>query len=138
MKRSIAAGLLLLLAHGAAMAGEPAAVKVSKVLTTTTTVTGQKLVLPGQNAQLLVTTLEIAPGARLPRHMHPYPRYAYVLEGNLTVDYEGTGPQHYRKGDFIVEAVNTWHFGMNSGTIPLRLLVIDQVEAGKSNMIMAK
>jgi quercetin dioxygenase-like cupin family protein len=138
MKRLIAAGLLMLLALGSARAEEPAAIKVSKVLTTTTTVTGQKLVLPGPDAQLVATIIDIAPGARLPRHMHPYPRYAYVLEGNLTVDYEGTGPQHYRKGDFIVEAVNTWHFGMNSGTTPVRLLVIDQVEAGKSNMIMAK
>jgi quercetin dioxygenase-like cupin family protein len=138
MHRMIAAGLLMLLAVSPAAAEEPAAIKVTKVLTTTTTVTGQKLVLPSRNPQLLVNILEIAPGARLPKHMHPYPRYAYVLEGDLTVDYEGLGPRHFRKGDFIVEAIGSWHFGQNNGTTPVHLLVIDQVEAGKSNTIMAK
>jgi quercetin dioxygenase-like cupin family protein len=138
MKRLIAAGLLLLLACGSAAAEEPAAIKARQILATTTTVTGQKLVLPGRNAQLLVSILDIAPGARLPRHMHPYPRYAYVLQGELVVDYDGSGPKVYGTGEFIVEAVNTWHFGENKGTTPVRLLVIDQVEAGKPATIMAK
>jgi len=34
--------------------------------------------------------------------------------------------------------VGSWHFGMNPGTVPVRLLVIDQVEAGQPATILAK
>jgi quercetin dioxygenase-like cupin family protein len=86
---------------------------------------------------VVVTTLESAPGTKLPRHMHPFARYAYVLQGEVTVEYEGGKRQTFRTGAFIVEAIGVWHFGTNTGTLPLRLLVIDQVEAGKSNTILA-
>jgi len=36
-----------------------------------------------------------------------------------------------------VEAVNAWHFGENTGKDTVRLLVIDQVEAGHSNTVLA-
>ena len=82
--------------------------------------------------------MEIAPGAKLPRHMHPFARYAYVLEGEVRVEYEGGQRQTFRAGEFIVEAIGVWHFGTNTGKGPLSLLVIDQVEVGKSNTILAQ
>ena len=135
--RLLAAALLSALAFGASHAQEPAAIRVSPVLTTTRTVTGQPVVLPGRSVEVLASLIEIAPGARLPRHRHPYPRYAYVLDGDLTVHYEGAPPQTFPAGAFIVEAVDTWHFGLNGGSIPVRLLVIDQVEAGQPATILA-
>jgi quercetin dioxygenase-like cupin family protein len=137
MKRPIAALLLCLACLGSAMAEDVATVKVMPVLTTTKTAIGQPLVLPTRNPQVVVTTMEIAPGARLARHMHPFARYAYVLQGEVTVEYEGGQRQTFRAGDFIVEAIGAWHFGTNTGAVTLRLLVIDQVEAGKSNTILA-
>jgi quercetin dioxygenase-like cupin family protein len=137
MKRPIAALLLCLACLSPAMAEDTAAVKVVPVLTTTKTATGQPLVLPDKNPQVVVTSMEIAPGARLPRHMHPFARYAYVLQGEVTVEYEGGQRRVFHAGEFIVEAIGVWHFGTNTGTVPLRLLVIDQVEAGKSNTILA-
>jgi quercetin dioxygenase-like cupin family protein len=137
MKRPIAALLLCLACLGPAMAENAASVKVTPVLTTTKTAIGQPLVLPAQNPQVVVTTMEIAPGAKLARHMHPFARYAYVLQGEVTVEYEGGQRQTFRTGEFIVEAIGIWHFGTNTGAVPLRLLVIDQVEAGKSNTILA-
>lgn len=137
MKRLIAVLLLCLACLGDAAAGNAANVKVTPVLTTTKTATGQPLVLPNQNPQVIVTTMEIAAGAKLARHMHPFARYAYVLQGEVTVEYEGGQRQTFRTGEFIVEAIGVWHFGTNTGTVPLRLLVIDQVEAGKSNTTLA-
>ena len=137
MKRLIAVFLLSLACLGAAMGDNVGIVKVTSVLTATTTTIGQPLVLPSQNPQVVVTTLEIAPGTRLPRHMHPFARYAYVLQGEVTIEYEGGQRQTFHAGDFIVEAIGVWHFGTNTGAAPLRLLVIDQVEAGKSNTILA-
>ena len=137
MKRSIAALLLCLVCLGSALAEDAASIKVAPVLTTTKTAIGQPLVLPIQNPQVVVSVMEIAPGTKLPRHMHPFARYAYVLQGEVTVEYEGGQRQTFRTGDFIVEAIGVWHFGTNTGAVPLRLLVIDQVEAGRSNTVLA-
>ncbi len=136
MKRLIAAGIIALAFLAAANAAD-GPVKATPVLTTTTTTIGQPIVLPSKDVQVVVTILEIAPGARLARHKHPFQRYGYVMQGELTVEYEGGRRQTYRAGDFIVEALNVWHFGANTGTVPVKLLVIDQVEAGKPSTILA-
>ncbi|HEX4572523.1 MAG TPA: cupin domain-containing protein, partial [Dongiaceae bacterium] len=101
-------------------------------------VLGQPLVLPKHDPVLIVSIYDIAPGARLARHEHPFSRYAYVLQGDLTVEFDGGLQKQYHAGDFIVEAVGTWHFGINTGTQPVRLLVIDLVEAGKPATVLAK
>jgi quercetin dioxygenase-like cupin family protein len=112
-------------------------VKSTPILTTTKTAIGQQIMLPSKDAQVVVTMLEIAPGTKLPRHEHPSQRYGYLLQGELTVEYEGGQRQVFHAGDFIVEALGVWHFGTNTGSVPVKLLVIDQVEAGKSNTILA-
>ena len=42
----------------------------------------------------------------------------------------------YKAGDVIIEMIDAWHYGMNIGTEPVRLLVFDQVEAGQANTIL--
>jgi quercetin dioxygenase-like cupin family protein len=116
--------------------GPPVTVKT--LVTTDKTVLGQPLVLPKHDPQLIVSVYDIAPGARLPRHKHPFSRYAYVLAGELTIEFDGGEQRHYRTGEVVVEAVDTWHFGINMGVVPVRLLVIDQVEAGQPPTILAK
>lgn len=128
--------LLCLLAAPGALAGSPKAT-VTPLVDTTKTVLGQPLVLPTKNPELKVALYEIPPGARLPRHEHPWSRYAYVLAGELTVTFDDGLAKHYKAGDFIVEAVKAWHFGQNTGRETLRLLVIDQVETGQSNTVVA-
>jgi quercetin dioxygenase-like cupin family protein len=69
--------LSLLLASAATVAGAGAdPITVETVIATDKTVLGQPLALPQREAKVIVTILEIAPGARLPRHMHPFQRYA--------------------------------------------------------------
>jgi len=107
------------------------------VLSTNTTITGQKIDVP-TNPRVVVSTVTFAPGARLPVHKHPYPHYVYVLEGTLTVTNVETGKVFtVNQGQFFVEMNDTWHFGANNGTTPLKLLGIDQVPDGvKSNMVV--
>lgn len=136
MKRWIVAGLLSLACLAPAGAAD-VPVKTTSVISTTKTAIGQPIVLPAKDAQVIVTVLEIAPGTKLPRHKHPFQRYGYVMQGELTVEYDGGQHQIFHTGDFIVEALDTWHFGTNTGTVPVKLLVIDQVEAGKTNTILA-
>jgi quercetin dioxygenase-like cupin family protein len=112
-------------------------VVVTPLLSTTTTATGQAIVLPQNEAQLLVSIYDIAPGAVLPEHQHPYPRYGYVLSGNLRVtDTETDQSRSYGPGDFILEAVGQWHLGANTGSEPIKLLIIDIVEKGQTNTVL--
>ena len=130
------AGLLALLISPV-QAQEQKDVAVTQILSTTVTSSGQPIVLPQKDAQIVVSTYEVIPGATLPVHKHPYPRYAYVLSGNLRVTNRETGHSDtYKPGDFILEAVGQWHTGANIGDEPLKLLVIDMVEKGQTNTVL--
>jgi quercetin dioxygenase-like cupin family protein len=116
-----------------------AKVVVKPVLSATMTSSGQPIVLPQKNAQVLVSTYEIPPGAVLPKHKHPFPRYAYVQAGTIAVTNTDTGKtETFKTGDFILEAVDQWHYGANTGTDPVKLLVIDMVEKGQANVVLQK
>ena len=135
MHHFIAASLVLTLSAAPSLAAEP--VTVTQLLSTKITPTGQPIQLPQRDVQLIASRYVIAPGATLPTHMHPWERYGYVLSGRLQVKLTDTGQVlDYKAGDFIVEVSNTWHFGTAVGDEPLVLLVIDQVEAGRSNTVL--
>lgn len=115
----------------------PQPVIVTPLASTKTTAAGQPIVLPGKDARVIVSQFEIAPGASLPVHKHPYPRYAYVQAGTLRVTNAETGEStDYKTGDFVVEMIGLWHQGANIGTDTVRLLVIDQVEGDLPNTLL--
>jgi len=112
-------------------------VTVTQLLSSTVTSSGQPIVLPQKDAQIVVSIYDVMPGATLPVHKHPYPRYGYVLSGNLRVTNMETGQSDsYKPGDFIVESVGQWHKGANIGGEPLKLLVIDLVESGQTATVL--
>ncbi|WP_156668654.1 cupin domain-containing protein [Rhizobium aegyptiacum] len=99
-----------------------------------TTISNQPIVLPKGNVEVVASVYSIAPGQTLPVHRHRYPRYGYVLSGELTVTNEATNrTQTFGKGQFVVESVLQWHQGRNAGTSPLELLVIDQLPQCENN-----
>jgi quercetin dioxygenase-like cupin family protein len=129
----IAAILSLGVSMAYAESGKP--VIVTPVLTTDVTASGQPIILPSKDVQLIVSTYEIAPGAALPAHRHPFPRFGYMLAGSLRVtNLETAKSDDYKAGDFIPEAIGQWHQGSNIGDGPAKLLVIDQVEKGQLNI----
>jgi quercetin dioxygenase-like cupin family protein len=136
------AGLAALLLQAAAARAFDAPEKVPPAIVTPlasaeVTATGQPITLPGKDVQVLAWIYEIAPGATLAVHKHPFARYAYVLAGNLRVTNVETGRgTDYKTGDFIVEMIGQWHQGTNTGAEPLRLLVIDQVEKGSPHTVV--
>jgi quercetin dioxygenase-like cupin family protein len=133
----LASFVVLFVSH--LQAQELTGVTVTQLLSTTITASRQPIVLPHKNAQIVASIFEVAPGAALPVHKHPYPRYAYVLSGNLRVTNKDTGQSDtYKSGDFIVEAVGQWHTGANIGEEPVKLLVIDIVEQGQTNTVLYK
>jgi quercetin dioxygenase-like cupin family protein len=114
-------------------------VTITPLLSATVTSSGQPIVLPQKNAEVIVSIYDVAPGTALPVHKHPYPMYAYVLSGNLRVTNTDTGRSNtYKAGDFILESVGQWHTGANIGEDPLKLLVINIVEKGQSNTVLQR
>ncbi|WP_354119258.1 cupin domain-containing protein [Bradyrhizobium sp. LA6.12] len=132
----LAIGLLVLfLSPGRAQ--QQNEIVVTPLLSTTTTSAGQEIVLPEKDPQLVVTIFDIPPQMQLPEHKHPYPRYGYILSGNLRViDTETGRSKTYRTGDFVVEAVGRWHSGANAGGESAKVLVIDIVEKGHTNTVL--
>ena len=117
--------------------GAAAPVVVTPVKTTTVTSTGQPLILPQKNVEVSASIYDIAPGATLPVHKHPFARYAYVLAGTLEVTNVDTGKSDvFKTGDFIVEMIDQWHRGSNIGADPVKLVVIDQIEAGTQATVL--
>lgn len=126
----IAAGLVLLvsptLAENVQAADSAKAVKVTPILTTLNTSSGQPIVMPQKDVQISVSTYDIPAGAKLPEHKHPHPRYGYMQSGTLRVtNLDVNKTETYSAGSFILEAVDQWHKAENIGSEPVKLLVID-------------
>ncbi len=115
--------------------GQP--VKVTPMLTTAVTSSGQPIVMPQKDVQITVSTYEITPGARLPEHKHPFPRYGFMESGTLRVTNIETGKaETYNQGSFILEAVDQWHKAENIGSDPVKLLVIDVMPKGAVSTVL--
>jgi quercetin dioxygenase-like cupin family protein len=141
MMAAAAAGLVLLVAPVRAedkpVAGTEQPVKITPMLTTSTTSSGQPIVMPQKDVQITVSTYDVAPGAKLPEHKHPFPRYGYMESGTLRVTNIETGKSEtYNQGSFILEAVDQWHKAENIGSDPVKLLVIDVMPKGATSTIL--
>ena len=133
--------LLFFFAFGAphiAVAGDYASgVEASLILKTTTT-TGHypAKYLSTERPEITVMKVEIKPGAETGWHSHPVPLYAYVLEGDLTVEAKGGKTYQFTAGDAIVEFVNVPHNGKNLGTKPVVLIAFYTGEIGTPNTVV--
>ncbi|HEY9216099.1 MAG TPA: cupin, partial [Ancylobacter sp.] len=84
-----------------AQAADKPPIVVTKLFTGTQTNTGQPIILPQKNVEVIVSTYDIAPGAVLPQHEHPFARYAYVMAGTIEVTNTEVGTtKTYKTGDF--------------------------------------
>ena len=131
---SLAAALVVL---ATPLSAKAEAVKVTPLLNTTVTSSGQPIVLPQGDIQLITSIYEIPPGAKLPEHEHNSQRYGYLLSGRLRITNTETGKsEEFKPGEFIVEARGQWHKAENIGAEPIKLLVIDQVEPGEKTTVL--
>ncbi len=101
MPRWIFAALLLavvfaLIGHTKA---EDVSVQATPLLSTGSTVLGETLHYPtGGPAHVTAAIVTLAPGARTVLHRHGVPMFAYVLDGEITVDYGDRGKRTYQAG----------------------------------------
>jgi quercetin dioxygenase-like cupin family protein len=114
-------------------AGTQEKITAATLFQSTVTAAGQPIVFPAGNTEVAALMVDIPAGMDTGWHKHPWPRYAYVVSGVITVENDAGQAKTYRAGDFFVEQINIFHHGTT--TEPTRLLVIDQDVAGKGNQI---
>jgi quercetin dioxygenase-like cupin family protein len=113
----------------------PVGVKLTPILETTTTFSGQPIRFPQGENQLSAVIAEVEPGGQVGRHLHPVPLFVYILEGTLTIEMDGHGTHAFSAGQGLAEVVNTWHNGRNLGDKPVRFLIVFAGQKGTPNLI---
>lgn len=111
---------------------------VQELLTTSQTVIGESIRYPSGTPRVSVAIVSVMPGAAAAFHRHPAPLVAYMLEGELTVDYGIHGKKIYRQGEALVEAMDAPHRGVNEGSTPVKLLAIYIGAEGTPNVVLEK
>lgn len=128
--------LALLLAAADRPAAQDASPAVTRLLSTGTTVVGETLRYPtGGTAHVTAAIITLAPGVKTNLHRHGVPLFAYILDGEITVDYGDRGKRTYRKGDAFMEAMDVPHFGADTGTLPVRILAVFMGAEGAADTI---
>lgn len=90
---------------------------IEQVLRTDTTSIGQKIVYPlVSNAEVTMSKITFPPGSSTGWHKHDIPVFAYVLEGELTVELEDGKVMRFKQGTSFAEVHDTWHNGKNNTT----------------------
>lgn len=137
MRHLIAAAVAALLCAPAALAGE--AYPAVKLLETTTTVAGEPIAYPTTGpAKVNAIIVTIAPGAETVLHHHPAPMFAYILDGEVSVDYGAAGTRRFQAGDAFMEAMAMPHKGVNSGAVPVRILAVSMGAEGTATVAVDK
>lgn len=105
--------------------------------TRSTTVLGEDIVYPTTGKPMLTSAIIVmAPGQTTVAHRHGAPLFAYVLEGEITVDYSVHGKRVYKQGESLIEAMNVRHYGTNSGSGQLRLLTLYMGAEGTKDVLL--
>lgn len=91
----------------------------------------QKHDLKAAGHEGLMALVELPPGAREGRHMHPAADLlAYVVEGTLTLEVDGKTAT-YKAGDSAFIEAGKVHEGINDSKAPVKLIGVFVAEKGK-------
>jgi len=120
---SVVAAFAIFAAQPAFALDQSAAVKVNKLMQTTSSWNGAALAYPSGQAEITALMIEIAPGGETGWHLHPVASFGYILEGELDVHLKDGSVKHMVAGQALAEVVNTLHNGRNVGKGPVKLVV---------------
>jgi quercetin dioxygenase-like cupin family protein len=110
-----------------------------ELLSTTTTVLGEPIRYPETGpARVTSTIVTLAPHSEAALHVHPAPMYAYILEGEVIVDYGPQGRRTYTQGQALMEAMTAPHKGINVTDRPVRILCVFMGAEGTANVGLVK
>ena len=86
------------------------------------TVLGQDFAFPSGTPRIEVFKITIDPGMRTALHKHAIPLLAYVLSGELGIDYGSRGKRSFSPGEAYIEAIDWCHVGYGIGDEPVEIL----------------
>lgn len=78
---------------------------------------------PKGQPEVTILNIIIPPHSKLVWHKHPVINAGILLRGELSVISEKGEILELKKGESIIELVNTWHYGENRGDIPAQIVV---------------
>jgi quercetin dioxygenase-like cupin family protein len=118
----VALGLMLIVGDRPSRAQQQSAIQRKPLLQQDATITGY---------QATINIDEIPVGVSEIRHTHPGPLAVYVLEGTLILEHEGRPTTTYKTGDAVLIEAGKVHRGINTGTVPVKLVASLTSEKGK-------
>ena len=74
---------------------------------------GERVEYIATNAEISAISIKIKPSEVMPFHCHPAPSFGQIISGDLQVEKMNGEKKIFKKGDVLVEVVNTWHRGRN-------------------------
>jgi quercetin dioxygenase-like cupin family protein len=87
------------------------------------------LAVPDREA--VMVWVDLPAGAAEGRHTHNAEVFAFVLEGTVTLETEGSPKVTLKAGDTFRYVPGTWHEAVNVGTTPARFAAVFVAEKGK-------
>lgn len=122
---SAMAAIVLACSVSTATADDNKGYPLETLLSAHQSIVGEPLKYPtAGDARVTAAIITLAPGASTIEHEHGVPLFAYILDGELTVDYGARGKRVYKKGDAFMEAMAVPHAGTNTGSVPVRILAV--------------
>jgi quercetin dioxygenase-like cupin family protein len=86
------------------------------------TILGQDFKYPAGTPLIKAFDITIPPGKQTSLHSHAIPLYAYIVSGELEVDYGSKGKRVFKAGSSYIEAINWCHAGKSLGGKPVRII----------------
>lgn len=111
--------------------------KVSELMKTTKTWSGQDIKYPEGNPEITVVELNIDEGFNTGFHCHPVPSFGYILDGRLEVELADGTKKAFTKGQTFAEVVDSWHMGEAVGG-PVHLIIVYTGNKGEPITILPK
>jgi len=91
-------------------------ISIEPLLKTDTTSIGQRIIYPQfKENEITILKITIKPGKSTGWHKHEFPVFAYIVKGNLTVEYENHKTMQFSENSSFSEVINTFHNGVNKG-----------------------
>ena len=82
-------------------------------------------------------TIELAPGATTPRHMHPGDEIALVTAGAVSLEMDGEAPKTYQAGEVLHPQPMKPHQARNISTTQIARLTVSSItETGRPSTMM--
>ncbi|WP_306143549.1 cupin domain-containing protein [Roseibium sp. MMSF_3412] len=109
--------------------------KVREVFSGDKTIAGEKITFPQKDASVRAIVVTLEPGETTAWHQHGAPLFAYILQGEVSVFYEGIGEKVFGEGEGLMEAMAVTHQGRNTADGETRILAVFMLGDGKEAVL---